>query len=769
MTSTRRWVTAASSALTASLILTALSATGAASAAPVPATTVPTVAAKATPASGPLTVNGSVPHGSHAVSLKGTLRVTTVQPVVTKTGAQVKTAHTGTSYAVVTGSGTTVPVSGKVPAGAATGAAFDGTVAVPSGTATAAPLTARDGSVKPLPIANATITPAIVAGPNTHSIDIVIVNPTGAGIRPIDPTTYSTANLDTIASTVGTFWTNQSHRGTDPSTQLAFPNTATVTTITSPQGCAQDIDTFWDQAAVALGYTSAQDYLNRPPAGSAHHLVVLLPSDCQNQYTAVSTIGDGLGSSGLIEETLGLNVDTQFLANGIGVNIGVGSSDLDYCGLTRGPNCVRFYGGDMYDVMGTADPMHDVLSDLNSATRDALGWTPHTETTYALAPGETTHTWHAVPVNDVSAQGDYARVVDPGTQQVYFVEDRATYYRGVQTAMDDTNLYPIWVSPGIRLLTDNAYSGSVVVTEPDPGGGKFNDATAPWATGQPIHNATGTISVTYVSTWSAGSPATVDITITAPHPRLHDYSGDGHPDVLARNTAGALLEYRGDGAAGWLTPAAVQVGSGWNGMTAMVAPGDFDGDGHPDVLARDTTGTLWLYPGNGSGGWGARRLVGTGWNSIVRIVSVGDFNGDGTADIVATDTAGRLLLYPGNGHGGWLSASVIGTGWAGMVSLVGIGDFNTDGKSDLVAEDGAGRLWLYPHTPTGWQPTIQIGTGWGIMNQLLAVGDVDGDGTDDLVARDTSGNLWLYAGDGGTGFWPRVRIGTGWGGMTWMG
>ena len=31
-------------------------------------------------------------------------------------------------------------------------------------------------------------------------------------------------------------------------------------------------------------------------------------------------------------------------------------------------------------------------------------------------------------------------------------------------------------------------------------------------------------------------------------------------------------------------------------MTAIVGAGDFDGDGHPDVLARSTNGTLWLYP-----------------------------------------------------------------------------------------------------------------------------------------------------------------------------
>jgi hypothetical protein len=49
-------------------------------------------------------------------------------------------------------------------------------------------------------------------------------------------------------------------------------------------------------------------------------------------------------------------------------------------------------------------------------------------------------------------------------------------------------------------------------------------------------------------------------------------------------------------------------------MTAIASPGDFNSDRVPDVLARDSTGRLWLYPRTATGGWGTRSLVSTGWN-----------------------------------------------------------------------------------------------------------------------------------------------------------
>ena len=60
-----------------------------------------------------------------------------------------------------------------------------------------------------------------------------------------------------------------------------------------------------------------------------------------------------------------------------------------------------------------------------------------------------------------------------------------------------------------------------------------------------------------------------------------------------------------------------------------------------DVLARDTAGVLWLYPGNGRG----------------------DFNGDARNDVLAVDAAGALWLYKGSGAGAWLGRVQAGSGW----------------------------------------------------------------------------------------------------------
>jgi sugar lactone lactonase YvrE len=51
-------------------------------------------------------------------------------------------------------------------------------------------------------------------------------------------------------------------------------------------------------------------------------------------------------------------------------------------------------------------------------------------------------------------------------------------------------------------------------------------------------------------------------------------------------------------------------------MSAITAPGDMNSDGRPDVIARDTTGELWLYPNNGAGDWlnpSASRAMHTTW------------------------------------------------------------------------------------------------------------------------------------------------------------
>jgi hypothetical protein len=99
-----------------------------------------------------------------------------------------------------------------------------------------------------------------------------------------------------------------------------------------------------------------------------------------------------------------------------------------------------------------------------------------------------------------------------------------------------------------------------------------------------------------------------------------------------------------------------------SGMVWLRLSSDFNGDGLPDLVARDTTGDLWVYPGNGTGGFLSRRLMSYGWNSLAGIVAPGDVTGDGDADLFARDAAGRLWLYPGNGAGGLGVRRLIGAG-----------------------------------------------------------------------------------------------------------
>ena len=149
-----------------------------------------------------------------------------------------------------------------------------------------------------------------------------------------------------------------------------------------------------------------------------------------------------------------------------------------------------------------------------------------------------------------------------------------------------------------------------------------------------------------------------------------DFDGDGHPDVLTRTSAGDLLLYRGDGNGGWVTGRGEPIGTGWGVFDAVFYAGDFDGDGHGDVIARRADdGSLWLYGTDGSGSWASAKRIGTGWSGMTAIFSTGDFDGDGAVDVFARLSDGGLMLYRGNGAGGWKGAALIGSGWS-IFSLI---------------------------------------------------------------------------------------------------
>ncbi|MFI8769806.1 FG-GAP-like repeat-containing protein [Streptomyces sp. NPDC053792] len=190
------------------------------------------------------------------------------------------------------------------------------------------------------------------------------------------------------------------------------------------------------------------------------------------------------------------------------------------------------------------------------------------------------------------------------------------------------------------------------------------------------------------------------------------------------------------------------IGGGWNSMTQIVRHGDYDGDGNEDVFARDTTGVLWLYPGNGKGWFKPRVKVGGGWNTMKELKAVGDITGDGRRDLVARDTAGVLWTYPGNGRGWFGARKKVGGGWNTMTRLAAPGDMTGDGRADLLARDASRGLWLYPGNGQGaFGARKKMPYAWPSNESLMATGDINGDGKSDIL-RTIDGTMYLHTGDG---------------------
>ena len=242
-------------------------------------------------------------------------------------------------------------------------------------------------------------------------------------------------------------------------------------------------------------------------------------------------------------------------------------------------------------------------------------------------------------------------------------------------------------------------------------------------------------------------------------PARGDWNGDAKGDVLAVGSDGALLLYAGNGAGGFLTSTGRPIGSGWGAFTALLAPGDFSGDGKHDLLARRSDGALLMYRGNGTGGFltGAAERIGAGWAGFTALLAPGDFTGDGKADLLARKSDGALMLYPGNGAGGFLvrTGQRIGAGWADFTALLAPGDFSGDGKADILARGSDGALLMYRGNAAGGFLTgaaEPIGSGWGSFTALVAGGDFSGDGKADILARRSDGVLLMYRGNGAGGF-----------------
>jgi hypothetical protein len=235
-----------------------------------------------------------------------------------------------------------------------------------------------------------------------------------------------------------------------------------------------------------------------------------------------------------------------------------------------------------------------------------------------------------------------------------------------------------------------------------------------------------------------------------------DLTGDARADVVAVSpSTGALRIYRGDGRGGFA--GMTERGSGWNGMSRLVATGDRTGDREADLLAVRTDGSLVLFEGDGAGWFRGSRVVATGFGAFRSVTDAGDVTGDGVPDLLTVSDSTNVLQLRAGRAGGGLGAPVTwGTGWQGL-DAVTAADLDGDGRrGDLLVRQADGRMRAYFADAGGRLTRMNtFGKGWGALDELTTGSDWNGDGTPDLIGRVVAtGDLRLYAGSGQRDFSP---------------
>jgi hypothetical protein len=220
-----------------------------------------------------------------------------------------------------------------------------------------------------------------------------------------------------------------------------------------------------------------------------------------------------------------------------------------------------------------------------------------------------------------------------------------------------------------------------------------------------------------------------------------DFNRDGKLDVLfSANNYSELVVFPGNGSGGFGAPIVTPI-TGLNNPRIGLA-GDINGDGIPDAVITGTdpiTGVteIGVLLADGTGKFKAPILF---RDSVTAGLAVlGDFNGDGKVDLAIVGSP--VTVFPGKGDGTFGSpvsstVGVINTGCAAVA------DFNKDGKLDLTTGDA-----------------VLLGKGDGTFQSPLtvvdgtcdvAVGDFNKDGIPDLVTTDVRNRngVRIFLGDG---------------------
>jgi len=224
-----------------------------------------------------------------------------------------------------------------------------------------------------------------------------------------------------------------------------------------------------------------------------------------------------------------------------------------------------------------------------------------------------------------------------------------------------------------------------------------------------------------------------------------DFNGDGHADILLQNAGNgqaAIWEMNGTNVIGGGTVSSIP-GPSWH----AIGSGDFNGDGLADILWQNANGQVAVWEMNGATQIpGGSQVLASNPGPSWQAVGTGDFDGDGHSDILFQNaSSGQCVVWEMNGTnvigGGAVSANA-GPGW----KAIGTGDFNDDGHSDILFQNpstGQAAIWEMNGTNVIGGGTVSSipGPSW----HAIGTSDFNGDAHSDI--------LWQNAGSGQVAIW----------------
>src|SRR5580700_1442851 len=241
----------------------------------------------------------------------------------------------------------------------------------------------------------------------------------------------------------------------------------------------------------------------------------------------------------------------------------------------------------------------------------------------------------------------------------------------------------------------------------------------------------------------AGPDATNMYALTASVGTKGAISPSGTVSFLNANNANSLLGTATLAGAGngFLNVPIPEPSGGGADAIPIVAVGDFNGDGIPDIVSAPHGG-IAISLGNGDGTFAAPLIPNLDSADGINAFGVGDFNGDGITDLLVDDEdTAKLTVLLGKGDGTF----TVGQSMPFNTQSIAIADFNGDGKLDLALSGSAQTSILLGNgdgTFTAAPDQPQIGS-----SQVVAT-DFNGDGKIDLAASASDGAISILLGNG---------------------